>query len=346
MGTVRQLVHQEQRKHSELSVWDFSALLFKQQSLLDSCELAEFQRQLLASIKDSLSFESAIWCSGRLEFGRLREQMACLYKTDSRTWKTYRRVTKGVQHLTTVAQPTGERVINVNISANTIGSRQHPGFARLLRRSGVAHILATVVIDPRTDMVSIIVLVRTVARHAFLPDECALMQALTPHLIALWDRKCKSFLCVRQRTANNGMAAALCDAHGFVNHAQVQFEDFMRVEWPRWQGRLLPMELFKSISRGKTTRFTGSKVKITCERVGDMYLLTVTKKSALDELSTRELEIARLYGKGLDVREIARVLFISPVTVRNHVQAIYQKLSVDNKVELALLLNKDVSVAD
>jgi len=40
----------------------------------------------------------------------------------------------------------------------------------------------------------------------------------------------------------------------------------------------------------------------------------------------------------MSYRELAAELHISPVTVRNHVQTIYTKLGVRNKVELALML--------
>lgn len=51
------------------------------------------------------------------------------------------------------------------------------------------------------------------------------------------------------------------------------------------------------------------------------------------ELSKRELDVLQLVATGKDYRQIAETLFISPATVRKHIENIYQKLHVHNKVE-------------
>jgi len=55
-------------------------------------------------------------------------------------------------------------------------------------------------------------------------------------------------------------------------------------------------------------------------------------------LSPREREIAVLYAAGRSSSEIAEELYISPTTVRNHVAAIYRKLEIGNKMQLAHLI--------
>jgi DNA-binding NarL/FixJ family response regulator len=50
-------------------------------------------------------------------------------------------------------------------------------------------------------------------------------------------------------------------------------------------------------------------------------------------LSQRELEILELIAKGENYNQIAEKLFISPKTVRKHIENIYTKLQVHNKVE-------------
>jgi DNA-binding CsgD family transcriptional regulator len=50
------------------------------------------------------------------------------------------------------------------------------------------------------------------------------------------------------------------------------------------------------------------------------------------ELTQREREVLRHMSEGLTTAVIARKLFISPVTVRNHVQSILQKLEVHTKM--------------
>jgi DNA-binding NarL/FixJ family response regulator len=50
-------------------------------------------------------------------------------------------------------------------------------------------------------------------------------------------------------------------------------------------------------------------------------------------LTVRETEILQMIAKGLSNSEVARVLSISRATVRTHLEHIYQKLSVTNRVE-------------
>lgn len=52
------------------------------------------------------------------------------------------------------------------------------------------------------------------------------------------------------------------------------------------------------------------------------------------ELSTREAEILELLAKGMTNKHIAEQLFISPFTVKRHIENIYQKLQAHNRIEL------------
>ena len=56
-------------------------------------------------------------------------------------------------------------------------------------------------------------------------------------------------------------------------------------------------------------------------------------------LSAREMMVAQRCADGETYKEIARNLNIAPSTVRNHLAAIYRKLSVGNKAELIRALS-------
>ncbi len=51
------------------------------------------------------------------------------------------------------------------------------------------------------------------------------------------------------------------------------------------------------------------------------------------KLSTREIEVLEQLSKGLNYNVIAENLFLSPSTVRKHIENIYTKLQVHNKLE-------------
>jgi DNA-binding NarL/FixJ family response regulator len=54
------------------------------------------------------------------------------------------------------------------------------------------------------------------------------------------------------------------------------------------------------------------------------------------ELSERELEVLKLIAIGKDNAEIARELFISPKTVKNHISNILMKLQIENRIQAAV----------
>src|SRR5439155_26473021 len=56
---------------------------------------------------------------------------------------------------------------------------------------------------------------------------------------------------------------------------------------------------------------------------------------AVERLSDRELEILELIGKGEEVREIAKLLHLSPKTVETHRAHIKDKLHLKNSREVA-----------
>jgi DNA-binding NarL/FixJ family response regulator len=54
------------------------------------------------------------------------------------------------------------------------------------------------------------------------------------------------------------------------------------------------------------------------------------------EMTPRELEVLELLARGLDNSEIARALFLSQHTVKNHVSSILIKLQVENRIQAAV----------
>ena len=54
------------------------------------------------------------------------------------------------------------------------------------------------------------------------------------------------------------------------------------------------------------------------------------------ELSDREVEVLKLIANGKDNAQIARELFISPKTVKNHISNILMKLQIENRIQAAV----------
>jgi DNA-binding NarL/FixJ family response regulator len=58
----------------------------------------------------------------------------------------------------------------------------------------------------------------------------------------------------------------------------------------------------------------------------------------LDQLSPRELEVANAVARGISNQEIATQLHMSVATVKAHVSRLLEKLDLDNRVQVALLV--------
>ncbi len=67
------------------------------------------------------------------------------------------------------------------------------------------------------------------------------------------------------------------------------------------------------------------------------------KKNQLEVLTAREIEVAKLVGKGLNNREIAEKLFISEATVKTHVANAIHKLNLRDRVEFVLYMVQGVA---
>ena len=71
------------------------------------------------------------------------------------------------------------------------------------------------------------------------------------------------------------------------------------------------------------------------DRLGVYFasLATLPGHAAFPQLTDREREVLELVARGHDNRRIARELFLSDKTVRNHVSNVFAKLEVDTRAE-------------
>lgn len=64
------------------------------------------------------------------------------------------------------------------------------------------------------------------------------------------------------------------------------------------------------------------------------------KSKLLDQLSSKEQDVASLVAQGFSNKEIGQNLGIQLVTVKKHVSSIFLKLNVKDRVALAILINQ------
>ena len=68
--------------------------------------------------------------------------------------------------------------------------------------------------------------------------------------------------------------------------------------------------------------------------LGSPAILSASPLSHLEELSSRQWQILERLARGERVAQIARAMYLSPSTVRNHLVAMYRKFNVHSQAEL------------
>jgi DNA-binding NarL/FixJ family response regulator len=63
-------------------------------------------------------------------------------------------------------------------------------------------------------------------------------------------------------------------------------------------------------------------------------------RDTLEALSSRERELAEMVAMGMSNKEIAQIADIAEQTVKTHLKAVYEKLGVASRLELAIMVNR------
>lgn len=222
---------------------------------------------------------------------------------------------------------------------------------RLLVEHKIARAICCVVEDPvialnqsgalaEGRLIDFLSLYRNNPEDSFSSNEMIMLQCLAPHISEAINQCVKHYL-EHQRQEQQGTdteAMAIADNRGVLHAMEPIFRGLFCREWPEWQGVVVDQTLLPTPEQS-TFFFLGQKISLTTERLGELVLVRLRLKSPVDDLSERELLVARMFSNGKTYKEIASDLHRSPSTIRNHIQSIYLKLGIKNKAELVNLLN-------
>jgi DNA-binding CsgD family transcriptional regulator len=159
--------------------------------------------------------------------------------------------------------------------------------------------------------------------------EAHLLAQLSPHILQALVLNRMTHLARDARADSGNKGLAITDLSGMVHHASPAFDAMLRAEWGHWCGGLLPGALLAHFLLGHEC-FKGRSLVVS-RRLEQGFLFLATRPlSRADSLTSREQAIAKLIATGASYKKIALQLERSPATVRNHIQAIYDKLGVNN----------------
>lgn len=139
----------------------------------------------------------------------------------------------------------------------------------------------------------------------------------------------------RLQTGETGPACAVAAADGVLLSASPPALALLSATWPDWNPPHLPPALTAALLARR--RLDTPTLGVTATLSGNLLLLRLAPRRA-PCLSAAERRVAMMAAAGATYKEIARDCGVSPSTVRNQLHAVYAKLGLRNKTQLASAL--------
>lgn len=312
----------------------FADILFDLYRMARELPPAAFQDRALALLMPLLKFQSAIWGSGRLTNPGLCVHRIHLHEIDPdglTAWKQINRMDKVIP----IAAANPGRTIQFH-APTLFSARDDAEMRDYAQRYGRQSYLITAFASETPSLMGWMSLYRPDPDDPFTGLERTLCEALMPHFeqALLVNQACNVQKALSEETGTSA-SLALADARGALYFAQAAFLRLLAEEWPEADDRMLPPPLRDAVignSAGGT--FLGARIRFESRVAAELILLRARRRRPIDQLSPRRYEVARLFSSGFGYKAIARQLHLSPATVRNHLTAIYQELSIASKAEL------------
>ena len=212
---------------------------------------------------------------------------------------------------------------------------------RFLKRYHQEHALVSSVPTEVPQMIDGVSLHRDETHSPFSDCEAATMEQLMPHVVDVWRENRLRALARSAGSAPpfDGFSIAVLMPDLAMSEAQSAFSDLLRLEWPHWQGPMLPTELKFHLQAAWEKPWSGKSITVYVRRQGDGTLLVFVRRAhPIDGLAPRKREVALLFSRGASQTQIARQLQLSPSTVNNYIVIGDEARELRDKTDLSRLV--------
>jgi DNA-binding CsgD family transcriptional regulator len=290
--------------------------------------IAHFRDWALKELQALVPFDAAIWSTGHLS---------------TRTFHTH--TTLGlpqqfpdllIQHLP--INPISKALFNH--AGNAVDMRdvieddnffQSDIYKLVFQPHRITRVLSSLHIESRSGIYTLLSIYRFDKQSIFTDQEKDIYQRALYHLLESASHAC--MLSMRGADASDMSQYAICDQHGVYHETEPHFLDMIEEAFPSYKAFTLPLELPINLTH---TSHCGFIVKAS--ELGDLYRVSIRHANPLDQLTERERQVVHGVTTGLSFKLIAKQLNLSPSTISNHLYRIYQKLNINNRAELADLI--------
>jgi len=299
--------------------------------------VGDFKDAAMELLAGLIPFDMALWASGYTK--GLRVHNVYLYRLPQEMMQNWERFKHQDRLLASVIARPG-----VTLDVYEFYAKQERQSLKIYQQHshafGIESAICTALPVARTGLLDVMSLYRKQSRPTFSPAERAAKQFVFPLLTQIWQHNQIEYVRSRSNSQAGG-PAAVCDREGWLRQAKDEFLELMQIEWPGWTGPILPDPLRQWLKGDCATAFRGKGIGLKADRMDDLFLLVAYSREAAAMLTPREEEIAESFAAGLTYKDISKEFNLSPSTVRRHLESVYKKLEVANKIELFQALNPD-----
>lgn len=298
--------------------------------------LDEFQECALKMLVDLVPFDSARWGTTARDERGAAYQTPWFFRDPPESLQDYNEF-REQDTAATLVLATPDRTHNFQLvefyPAGSTGLRAYQ------RRYRHEHALITAHLNPETGLYDAFSVYGASATRPFSEAQRQLAELVFPHMReALRINQCLQLERIRPRGDGYQWVMAICDAAGRLRFAEPLFFELLIREWPHGSRQALPAELTQLASSKQAAKLIGHTVVFCVKVAHNSAFIYARPRMQADGLSRRELDVARQVAAGLSHKEIAKVLNISPATVRHHIQAVHEHMGVHNNAELTTKL--------
>ena len=299
--------------------------------------VGDFKDAAMELLAGLIPFDMSLWASGYTQ--GLRVHNVYLYGLPQEMMQNWERFKHQDRLLASVIARPG-----VTLDVYEFYAKQERQSLKIYQEHshafGIESAICTALPVPRTGLLDVMSLYRKPSRPIFSPEERAAKQFVFPLLTQVWQHNQIEQARSRSKSLDGG-AAAVCDQEGWLRQARNEFLELMQAEWPQWSGPVLPDRLRNWLKSDPAKAFRGKSIGLKADPLDDLVLLVAYSREAAAVLTSREEEIAESFAAGLTYKDISKEFNLSPSTVRRHLESVYKKLQVSNKIELFQVLNPD-----
>lgn len=291
-----------------------------------------FKQAVMQQLNGLIPFDMALWAGGYVE--NLQLNNVFLYELPNSLMDSWEKIKHQDRLLAGLIANPGQTFDVYEFYS----CRERNSLATYQQHSklfGIENAISTALPDPGTGLLEIMSLYRRDPDQKFSKKEQLTKQFVFPIIKNAWYHNQIQQMALVSATS----LVALCDNRGWLRIPDSRFISLLKDQWPSWSGPILPEPILFWLKNTEKQTLKRNNIFYCRKKVNDMTLVEANLKGNTDALTKREDQIAELFASGLTYKQIAEKLNLSPNTVRRHIESVYKKLKISNKMELQQTLN-------